>query len=138
MAYTRVSTNALDNREMYAVSVYPQLTLYPPAGGRIAARAPRWAKPYFFVRALGPSYISEDKLGEREQDNHLSFLAQIGAGVHIGVGEGPKIKLNVSWRHFSNANLFSENDGFDVPFVLSIGARVLRRLHGRVSGPSPG
>ncbi len=29
--------------------------------------------------------------------------------------------LQVSFKHFSNANWFSDNDGIDIPFVLTFG-----------------
>ena len=123
VSYTRLTTNAETHGELYAVSVYPQLTFFPRATSRIAESFPHWARPYFFVRALGPSFLSENKLGEREQDHHFSFQAQLGAGVLLRAGAEQEVNLNISWKHFSNANLFSDNDGLDVPFVLTVGVR---------------
>jgi hypothetical protein len=123
VAYTRLTTNASSNSDMYAISVYPQLTFYPPATSKIALAAPSRTTPFFFVRALGPSYISANALGDRQQEKHFAFQAQIGAGVLIEYREGREIHLSVSWKHFSNANLFSDNDGIDVPFVFTFGVR---------------
>lgn len=123
VAYTRLSTNAGMDESLYAVSVFPQLTFYPAMTSRIAVSAPPWAQPYFFVRALGPSYISAGRLGDREQADHFSFIAQVGAGVLLDANDAMKVDLSVSWKHFSNANLFRENDGIDVPFVFSAGVR---------------
>jgi hypothetical protein len=78
---------------------------------------------YFFVRALGPTYISSNTLGERKQDNHFAFQAQIGFGYEKKMASGSTMLLQLSWKHFSNANLFSDNDGIDIPFVLSMGIR---------------
>ncbi len=123
VSYTYLRTDTATNRSLYAISVYPQVTLVPGKTSRIAAHTPAWAEPYFFVRALAPSYISESALGTRQQSHHFSFQAQVGVGVVLNPGKRRQTVLTVSWKHFSNANLFSDNDGFDVPFVLQIGSR---------------
>ncbi len=122
VAYTRLTTDAATNEDLYALSVYPQLTFYPADGSKADLRAPKWAEPYFFVRALGASYLSGDTLGRRSQER-FSFLAQVGAGILIDRGGKNEINLAVSWKHFSNANLSEDNDGIDVPFVISCGVR---------------
>jgi hypothetical protein len=123
VSYTRLRTDAAINGDLYAISVYPQLTLYPSSTSRIAAHTPRWGKLYVLLRALGPSYISENSLGMRMQDNHFSFQAQIGAGLLFDINDEVEGNVSVSWRHFSNANLFNDNDGIDVPFVIAVGVR---------------
>jgi hypothetical protein len=119
VSYTSLRTNGAGNGSLYALSVYPQITLYPGKTSKIAAHSPAWAEPFFFVRALGPSYISENSLGSRQQAEHFAFQAQVGVGAIIKT----RAIVTVSWKHFSNANLFEENDGFDVPFVISGGVR---------------
>jgi hypothetical protein len=119
VSYTSLRTNGPGNDSMVAVSVYPQLTLYPGKTSRIAARSPAWAAPFFFARALGPSYISDNRLGSRQQAEHFAFQAQIGVGVTIN----SRAVVTVSWKHFSNANLYDDNDGIDVPLVVNLGVR---------------
>ena len=119
VSYTRLSTNAPVNGSLYALSVYPQLTFWPTKTALAARHAPAWAQPFFFVRALGPSYISENALGTRQQAKHFAFQAQIGVGALIK----NRTLLMLSWKHFSNANLFSDNDGIDLPLVLHVGVR---------------
>jgi len=121
VSYTRLSTNAADHRSLYALSVYPQITLFPTTTSRIAGRAPRWAEPFFFVRALGPTYISDSTLGSRRQADSFAFQAQVGAGVRLNPGAERRTIVAVSWKHFSNADLYSDNDGIDVPLVISVG-----------------
>lgn len=123
VAYTELSTDTGMNDSLYAVSIFPQLTFYPAQTSRVAVGAPRWAEPYFFVRALGPTYISAGTLGNREQADDFSFMAQVGAGILFDANDAMKVNLSVSWKHFSNGNLFDENDGIDVPFVISAGVR---------------
>jgi hypothetical protein len=121
VSYTRLETNAADDGTLYAVSVYPQITLYPSPTSRIAGRSPRWAEPFFFVRALGPTYISDSTLGSRRQADSFAFQAQVGAGVQLNPGAERRTVVAISWKHFSNADLYSDNDGIDVPLVISVG-----------------
>lgn len=113
VGYTHLTTDADTHRKIQALSVYPQLTLTPVTESINDF--------YFFVRALGPSYMSENALGEREQDNHFSFQAQVGIGYMKKLENDNAVKLQVSFKHFSNADLFSDNDGYDIPFVLTLG-----------------
>ena len=121
VSYTYMSTDTVENEEIHAFSIYPQLSLFPPADGKFARTFPEWADPYFFVRALGPSYISASQLGEREQANHFAFQAQVGIGLRLDFGQHRKGVMSLSWKHFSNADLFDKNDGLDFPIVLSLG-----------------
>lgn len=112
--YTRLTTDAATNTRIDAYSIYPQLTLWPVS--------PRLNGAYFFVRALGPSYLSDNWLGEREQANHFAFQSQVGVGYRRKVAnDAGNFMLQMSWKHFSNANLFNANDGIDVPFVFALG-----------------
>jgi hypothetical protein len=113
VGYTRLVNDADSHDSIYAISLYPQLTLYP--------ENPVKLNPFFFVRALGPSYISDNQFGSREQDNHFSFQSQVGIGIRPYITEKQQIKIMLSWKHFSNANLFHDNDGFDLPITLSLG-----------------
>jgi lipid A 3-O-deacylase len=119
VSYTRLSTNTAVNNSLYAISVYPQMTFWPTKTSKVGRHSPSWGEPFFFVRALGPTYISENALGTRQQAHHFSLQAGIGVGVLVK----KKTLLMVSWKHFSNANIFSDNDGFDVPLVLHVGLR---------------
>ena len=119
VSYTSLKTNGPGHDSLVAISVYPQITLYPSKTSKITAHSPTWAQPFFFVRALGPSYISENSLGTREQAEHFAFQAQVGVGAVIN----EKAIVTFSWKHFSNAELFQPNDGIDVPFVISGGVR---------------
>ncbi len=123
VSYTYLRTDTATNRRLHALSIYPQITLVPAKTSRIAAHSPAWAEPFFFVRALGPSYITENTFGERKQSHHFAFQAQVGVGVVLNPGRRARTVLTVSWKHFSNANLYRNNDGIDVPLVIQVGAR---------------
>ena len=113
VSVTHLSSDTADNDHLVALSIYPQLTLY--------ADPKPFGVPFFFVRALGPTYISEKQLGEREQGEHFCFLAQVGAGLSIKLQGEKRLTLALSNRHFSNAGWFDPNDGIDLPLVLTIG-----------------
>lgn len=112
---THMATDADTNKTVNAISFYPQLNLYP--------RKLNWGQPFFFVRALAPTYISSNQLGEREQEHHFAFQAQVGFGAYLNFQDTREIIVSISFKHFSNANIFSDNDGFDFPVVLSAGLR---------------
>ncbi len=120
VGYTFLRSNRGPNKQLHAISVYPQLTLTPADPNRFGRFFPQGAVPYFFVRALGPSYISERTIGEREQGKRFTFQAQIGVGMRWKSDNRTK-HLALSAKHFSNANLYADNDGIDMPLVLSYG-----------------
>ncbi|WP_169629280.1 acyloxyacyl hydrolase [Ferrimonas kyonanensis] len=99
------------NEALWALSLFPQLTLNGPLWGNHQA--------FFQVRALGPTYLSDTSLGSRHQANHFAFQAQILAGIHFGTRQQHAVAI--AYRHYSNANLNQPNDGLDVPFMLSVG-----------------
>ena len=121
IGYTYLHTNTEEFESMYAISLYPQLNLYPAKDGKFAQRFPNWAFPFFFVRALAPSYISSNQLGDRKQDRNFAFQAQVGVGLLLDLEAERRGFVSISWKHFSNANLFKDNDGIDLPLVISLG-----------------
>ena len=108
---SQLATDGSGNQQLTAIGFYPQLTLLaPPRDG--------W-QPYFFVRALGPHWLSERSLGERQQGEHFAFQAQVG----VGLVAPEDWFIALSYKHFSNAKLFEPNDGIDLPLVLTLGQR---------------
>ena len=115
IGYTKVQSNTAANTEIEVYSIYPQLTLTP-----VSRLSRSW---YFFVRALGPSYISSNSLGDRKQENNFTFQAQTGFGYANAINKDTDLLMQVSWKHFSNADMFQSNDGIDIPFNLTVGLR---------------
>lgn len=123
VSYTYMGANSTEFDRIHAVSIYPQLSMYPTPQSWVHKLVPGDGEPFFYVRALGPSYISANRLGERRQANHFAFQAQLGIGATFRMDNDKEAVVSIAWKHFSNANLFSENDGIDLPVVLSIGVR---------------
>jgi hypothetical protein len=111
-SYTHLKTDAATNTELKAFSLYPQLTL-------LAGKRAGWT-PYFFVRALGPTFLSRKELGTRKQGERFAFQAQVGIGL---VTPSDDWLVALSYKHFSNAQLFSPNESIDLPLLLTIGRR---------------
>lgn len=113
VGYTDIQTNAGLNEHVQAVSIFPQLNLYGKGNDAV--------RPMFFVRALGPTWLSNTYLGDREQGSNFSFQAQVGAALWFGKDKDWLVSL--SYKHFSNAGLASPNQAFDVPVLLTVGYR---------------
>jgi len=124
VSYTQLETNFNTDKKLWAISIYPQLTLFPSENSWLSKRALKTTTPYFFVRALGPTYLSNNTLGDRKQSKKLTFQAQVGFGVLFKRKSSKENFLFVSWKHFSNANFFSENEGFDFPIVIGFGLKL--------------
>ena len=95
-------TNGDGTRVINVLSIYPQLTLYYP-------ESYGWGRAFFQVRALGPSWLSENALGERQQSRNFAFNARLAAGI---VTPNQWI-VSLSYQHISNAGWSSQNDGWD-------------------------
>lgn len=106
-------TNAnMGAKVVNVVSIYPQLTLYYPKDFPVG-------KVFFQVRALGPSWLSENALGDRQQSRNFAFNARLAAGI---VTPNDWI-ISLSYQHISNAGWSRTNDGWDSPINLAIGRR---------------
>ena len=123
VSYTLLKTNHDIGRKLWAISIYPQLTLFPSEDSWISNQVLKTTTPYFFVRALGPTYLNSHTLGDRKQSKNFTFQAQVGLGLLFKTKSSKENFLFLSWKHFSNANLFSENDGFDFPVVIGFGLK---------------
>ena len=123
VSYTKLETDFNTGQKIWAISIYPQLTLFPSEDSWLSNLDLKATTPYFFVRALGPTYLNNNTLGDRQQSRNFSFQAQVGFGLIFKTNSNKENFLFLSWKHFSNANLFSENDGFDFPVVIGFGLK---------------
>jgi hypothetical protein len=121
--YTYIGTDSSNFDSLHAISIYPQLRMIPGPDSTIRDWFAASTEPFFYVRALGPTYISSNRLGSRVQSNNFSFQAQIGVGFSIQRSDNRDFTMSLSFKHFSNAGLFDDNDGIDLPFQLNFGFR---------------
>ena len=55
MSYTQIKTDFETGKKIQAISIYPQLTLFPPENSWFSNQVSKTTIPYFFVRALWPT-----------------------------------------------------------------------------------
>lgn len=101
-----------DNEEnFFTASLYPVLRF-------MAVRSPG-ADFFFEYTVAGPTYISRTLIDNERTGRKFTFYDAMG----IGVFAGKKKNINAGLRiaHFSNGNVFPENNGVKVPLTLSLG-----------------
>lgn len=70
----------------------------------------------------GPSLMSKKTFHDNQFSNHFVFQDQFGFGVILV--KNLTIDLGLKLLHYSNADLFPKNDGFDVPILFQIGIQL--------------
>lgn len=85
------------------------------------------AKPmdiFFEYSVAGPSFISKTRLDNVPLGRKFTFHDFMGIGLFAG--ERKRLHAGLRIAHYSNGNLFPENDGVKVPLTLNLGY-VLRK-----------
>ncbi len=70
----------------------------------------------YLLGSLGPALLSSRKFGVNTQGSNLSLQTNLGLGM-----EFKSFDANLRLAHYSNANLFHPNEGFNVLYLLSLG-----------------
>ena len=108
--YSYVFTDADQNKDVHIFSVLPSVRYNLNKRGTIT--------PFLEV-TIGPSYMSDDQLGDREQGSQFTFNDFFSIGIRFGREE--EWEFRYSWRHLSNGDMFKPNPGCDIPFSFHIG-----------------
>lgn len=97
--------------EFFTMSLYPVL--------RFTAFRSRKTDLYVEYTVAGPTFISKTLIDNETTGRHFTFYDAMG----IGMFTGKKKNLNAGIRiaHFSNGNVFAENNGVKVPLSFSLG-----------------
>lgn len=77
-------------------------------------------RPYVGV-SFGPTYLSNQQLGERDLGANLAFQTVFEAGVEFGLSKGRSIDVGIHLMHYCNGGIFDPNQSINVPYMLSIG-----------------
>ncbi|MBK8611200.1 MAG: acyloxyacyl hydrolase, partial [Chitinophagaceae bacterium] len=95
----------------FTLSVYPLL--------RFTLLRSQKADLFFEYAVAGPTFISKKIIDNLNTGRQFTFHDFMG----IGVFAGPKKNWNVGIRivHFSNGNIFPQNNGLKVPLTVSFG-----------------
>jgi hypothetical protein len=73
---------------------------------------------YLNVGAGGPTILNKRNFKNRDLGSRFTFNDIIGMGLKFGTKQTFEIAIN--FHHYSNADIFEENPGFDVPAILSV------------------
>jgi len=97
--------------EFFTLSFYPVLRF-------TAFRSPK-TDLFFEYTVAGPTYISKKVIDNETTGRHITFYDAMGIG--IITGKQKKLTAGIRIAHFSNGNLFPQNDGVKVPLTFSLG-----------------
>jgi Lipid A 3-O-deacylase (PagL)/OmpA-like transmembrane domain len=100
-----------NNESFFTVSAYPVF--------RFTAVRTKSADLYFNYSFGGPAFISKTVIDEKDTGKKFTFQDFMG----IGIFAGKKKKLNAEIRiaHYSNGNIFPQNNGVMIPLTLHLG-----------------
>jgi len=79
----------------------------------------RPADYFFYYSVAGPAYISKTIIDGIATGKHFTFQDLLGIGAYIG--KKRKIVSEIRIGHFSNGNIFPENEGVKVPLTFCAG-----------------
>lgn len=74
---------------------------------------------YFYYSIAGPTYISRTMIDGENTGEHFTFQDNMGTGVFFGKRRNQNVELKIG--HYSNGNVFSENDAVKIPLSLILG-----------------
>ena len=108
VAYWKSSGKA---ENFYTVSLYPLL--------RFTVLRVKPMDVYFNYSVAGPTYISRIKIDSLSTGEKFTFQDMMGMGIYAG----KKRKMNAELRivHYSNGNLFPQNEGVKIPMTFNLG-----------------
>jgi len=98
-------------QEFYTLSVFPVF--------RFNLIHTRPLDAYFSYSVAGPTYISRIMIDGVDTGEHFTFQDTIGVGAFFG--ENRTMNAEVKIGHYSNGNIFPENDAVKVPLSINIG-----------------
>lgn len=78
-----------------------------------------YVEPYFLYSIAGPTIITRKTLGRRNLGQNFLFQDFIGFGMTLG--KKRRLDIEAKVVHYSNGDIFTQNPGFDIPIVFSIG-----------------
>lgn len=75
--------------------------------------------PYIIYSIAGPTFISRRHFGPANLGENFLFQDLLGFGIQFG--KKHPVNLAAILVHYSNGDIFTSNNGFDVPIVFSLG-----------------
>jgi hypothetical protein len=98
-------------QRFFTASVYPVLRFIPIRS--------KQADFYFEYTVAGPTFISKTYLDDEKTGRNFTFYDAMGIGLFAGKQKTFNAGLRIA--HFSNGNIFPNNNGVKVPLTFSLG-----------------
>ncbi|MGA9212349.1 acyloxyacyl hydrolase [Kaistella sp.] len=74
---------------------------------------------YFYYSVAAPTYISETILDGHKMGGKFTFMDNMGTGAFFGSKRNLNAELKIG--HYSNGNIFTDNEAVKIPLSLSLG-----------------
>lgn len=100
-----------NNESFFTMSVYPLF--------RFTAIRSNPADIYFVYSLAGPSFISKVVIDGDNTGKNFTFQDFMGIGFYAG--KARNVNAEVKIGHYSDGNLFPENNGIDFPLAFNVG-----------------
>jgi hypothetical protein len=101
----------LKKDKFFTVSVYPVLRF-------TAVRSPK-TDLFFEYTVAGPTFISKTIIDNENTGRHFTFYDAMGIGMFTG--KDKRLNAGIRIAHFSNGNVFPNNNGVKVPLTFNLG-----------------
>jgi len=101
----------LNDTTVYAISIFPMLRFYLLRGETFDS--------YVNYSIIGPTFLSKKDIDGYKTGPNITYQDFMGVGAFFGKKRNYNVELRI--MHYSNGNLFPENDGVDIPLMLTIG-----------------
>ena len=100
-----------DKNRFCTVSLFPLL--------RFTLARLQSADIYFNYSVAGPTFISRVVVDGYDTGKHFTFQDFMGMGIYTGKKRNLNAEIRIA--HYSNGNLFPENEGLMIPLTFNIG-----------------
>lgn len=102
----------IENTKFWTLSLFPVL--------RFSFLHTKPFDMYLNYSLAGPTYISANEhLDNRKTGPHFTFQDFMGLGMYMG--KNRKLNTEVRIAHYSNGNLFPQNEGVKIPLTFNLG-----------------
>lgn len=101
----------IDKQEFVTLSLYPLL--------RFSVLHTNVFDMYLTYSLAGPTYISGKNIDGKKTGPAFTFQDMMGLGAYIGKNKSINTEIRIG--HYSNGNLFPENEGVMIPLTFNLG-----------------
>jgi hypothetical protein len=100
-----------DKDEFFALSIFPLF--------RFTFLHTKPADLYFYYSVAGPTFISKTMIDNVNTGKKFTFQDLMGLGIFAGTNR--QVNAEVRIGHYSNGNIFPDNEGVKVPLTFNVG-----------------